>query len=283
TLLHEEKRAVRAGKGGISQDTISQEATLRIVDALKYFVETGKKFNVTNYYPMATSAFRNAKNSSEIKELIKSETGLDVQIISGSLEAEFIYLGVKSICEISAQSSLIMDIGGGSVEFILANDQTILWKKSYEIGAQRLLDKFHHCNPIQEEEIDRLFEYLKELLIELEYQLNVHSPYNLIGASGTFDTLKDLKRKNSRFHLTDEKTLSMEEYELISREIITSTIDQRRELRGMSEMRVDMIVVATCLINYIRSIYSFDHIDVSSRAMKEGVLYRILSGENVLN
>jgi exopolyphosphatase/guanosine-5'-triphosphate,3'-diphosphate pyrophosphatase len=96
----------------------------------------GELTGVTKMYAFGTSAFRNAVNGQDIAEQIKSLTGITVDIIQGDKEAEYIYYGVKSALHMEKERSLIIDIGGGSIEFIIGDNDTIFWKKSLEIGAQ---------------------------------------------------------------------------------------------------------------------------------------------------
>lgn len=85
-----------------------------------------------------------------------------------------------------------MDIGGGSVEFIICNHIEVFWMQSFEIGAQRLLDKFHKHDPILPKDIEKLDDFLRKELVELKVKMDIYQPHHLIGSSGTFDTLIDI-------------------------------------------------------------------------------------------
>ena len=114
-----------------------------------------------------TSALRNAKNGAEIISRIKSTHRIDTQIISGDEEAGYIYKGVNLALHLGKEKSLIIDIGGGSVEFIIGNGEEIFWKQSFEIGAQRLLERFQKHDPILPSEIDEINLYFQERLVPL--------------------------------------------------------------------------------------------------------------------
>jgi exopolyphosphatase/guanosine-5'-triphosphate,3'-diphosphate pyrophosphatase len=206
---------------------------------------------------------------------IKSVTGVDVSIISGDREAEFIYEGVKSAVDLSEGRSLIIDIGGGSVEFIIGNHTEIFWKESFEIGAQRLLEKFHRHDPIQAEDISLMNEYIHDSLSPLRKALIEFNPTVLVGSSGTFDTLSDIFC--SKYHILKtpeeiETPLTLSGFEEIYQDLVSKNREQRMLISGMIEMRVDMIVVACCLIRYILEIQPFNRIRVSTYSLKEGVL-----------
>ncbi|ELR72691.1 Exopolyphosphatase [Fulvivirga imtechensis AK7] len=280
-ILHREKVAVRIGRGGISSKVIVPDAIERAVNTIHHFAEVISKNNVSGTYAFATSAFRNATNGEEVKQIIKSRTGIDIRIIDGNKEAELIFWGVNAALDIGDQPVLIMDIGGGSVEFIIGSANHILWKGSFEIGAQRLLDMFHKNDPIKKEEIKALEKYLSTSLQSLFEQLNAYQPQTLIGSSGTFDTLSDIycaKEHITTGEHTTEVPLSIEGYHLIHSELITKTKDERLAIPGMLEMRVDMIVVASCLIKLLLDMHPFKNLRVSTQALKEGVLDRILHG-----
>ena len=149
-ILYEEKVAVKIGRGGIQQKIIIQEAQQRALKAMQYYQDILQNYQVDleNVYAFATSAFRNAQNGEDLAALITEITGIEVPIISGAQEATYIYQGVNHALDLSERTNLIMDIGGGSVEFIIANKNRIFWKRSYEIGAQRLWTKFMKNDPI---------------------------------------------------------------------------------------------------------------------------------------
>jgi len=278
-VVHRERVAVKIGKGGINQDLIQNEAVSRAVEALKKFKLKIDQLTVPTIYAFGTSALRNAKNAKEVIQAIKHATNIEVQIISGEQEAEFIYLGVRSAFDLGDHTSLIIDIGGGSVEFIIGNKTEIFWKKSIEIGAQRLLEEFQKHDPITQEEITNLDAYFTTSLSELHTALNMYHPTTLVGSSGTFDTLSDMYcvENNIQKGENDSETpFSIQSFYPIYKDLITKTRSDRMLMPGMIEMRVDMIVVACCLIRYLLDHSNFQNIRVSSYALKEGVLASVL-------
>src|SRR5690606_4902260 len=171
--------------------------------------------------------------------------------------------------------SLIIDIGGGSVEFILADNNRIYWKESIEIGAQRLLEKFQRHDPILSEEVEALDIFFEEKLGSLNAAIEKYSPTVLVGSSGTFDTLSDIFCEAHAIYKGPdeiETPLTLEGFFGIYNDLLTKNREQRMLIPGMIEMRVDMIVVACCLIRYILESHSFDRIRVSTYSLKEGVL-----------
>ena len=274
-IIFRDRTAVRIGKGGINDGHITKEGMERAVLAMQGFKVIIDQNRIDNIKAFGTSALRSAVNSDEVLTRIQVATGIEVKIISGDIEAEYIYWGVRYGLEMGSGKSLVMDIGGGSVEFIIANNEQIFWKKSLEIGAQRLLEKFHQHDPITVDEIGMLYDYFAENLNPLFEALKLNPAGTLIGASGTFDTLSDIYCSQESVAKGDndpETPLTLAAFHRIAEEIILKNRKDRMAIRGMIEMRVDMIVVTCCLIKYILSRYRFDAIRVSSYSLKEGVL-----------
>jgi exopolyphosphatase/guanosine-5'-triphosphate,3'-diphosphate pyrophosphatase len=191
-ITHRERLAVKLGMGGINRSLITEGGIQRAMVALQSFKNHIDQLHIDKVYAFGTSALRSATNGQEVILKIKAVTGIDVRIISGDREAEFIYEGVNPAVDMSEGRSLIIDIGGGSVEFIIGNHNGIFWKESFEIGAQRLLEKFHRHDPIQVEDINLLNEYIHDSLSSLRKALIEFNPTILVGSSGTFDTLSDI-------------------------------------------------------------------------------------------
>jgi exopolyphosphatase/guanosine-5'-triphosphate,3'-diphosphate pyrophosphatase len=279
-IVSRDRLAVKIGMGGINEGIITEEGLHRALLAMQSFKNTMEQSGITKVFAFGTSALRNARNGEEVVKKIKALTNIDVNIISGDKEAEYIYMGVKAALHMEREKSLIIDIGGGSVEFIIGDNDHIFWKQSLEIGAQRLLEKFHKSDPITADEIEALNIYFEKALVPVFDALKIHQPEILIGSSGTFDTLSDI------FCITHDINKSAEEIETplsipgfyeIYQELIHKTRAERMNMPGMIEMRVDMIVVACCLIRYLLEHHAFKRIRVSTYSLKEGVFASMIS------
>jgi exopolyphosphatase / guanosine-5'-triphosphate,3'-diphosphate pyrophosphatase len=274
-ITQRDRLAVKIGKGGINQSIITEEGLHRALVAMQSFKNTIEQQRIGTVYAFGTSALRNAVNGPDVATKIKAITGIDVNIISGSQEAEFIYYGVQSALDMGREKNLIMDIGGGSVEFIIGNNDHIFWKESFEIGAQRLLEKFQKHDPIIPDEVAALDDFFGEALTSLFEAIELHRPSVLVGSSGTFDTLSDIFCLIHDIHKTGEEIetpLSIEGFYEIYRDLLIRNRAERLQMNGMIEMRVDMIVVACCLVRYLLEKHPFNRIRVSTYSLKEGVL-----------
>jgi exopolyphosphatase / guanosine-5'-triphosphate,3'-diphosphate pyrophosphatase len=279
-IVYRDRLAVKIGKGGINHGTITEEGMNRALLAMQSFKNVMDQNGVTKSYAFGTSALRNAANGKDIANRIHELTGIDVHIISGDQEAQYIYEGVKAALGLGNENALIIDIGGGSVEFIIGNHDQVFWKQSFEIGAQRLLEKYQKHDPILPEEITQLDRHFDLNLTPLFDALKKYPTAILVGSSGTFDTLSDIFCEQHGIHKSAdeiETPLSLEGFYEIYHTLLLRNREERMKIPGMIEMRVDMIVVACCLIRYILGNHSFRRIRVSTYSLKEGVLASLIN------
>jgi exopolyphosphatase/guanosine-5'-triphosphate,3'-diphosphate pyrophosphatase len=278
TTLFKESLPTRIGRGGINQNTITPEAVERALNVLSYFRQQLDHHQVPDdkVFAFGTSAIRNALNSQQFCETILEKTKIPVTVINGNDEANYIYHGVRSALELEKEPSLIVDIGGGSVEFIIGNQQQLLWKQSFEIGGQRLMDRFMRTDPLSESDRKRLYNFLDEQLIPLSNAIHQYAPTTLVGSSGSFDTLVDMDYQNRAGQWPPKEQtgfeLEIEEFYRSFELFLYKNHEERMELPGMIELRVDMIVVASCLIDYLLRTYQLRRIRVSTYSLKEGAL-----------
>lgn len=276
-IVHREKVPVKLGVGGINRNLITDAAISRALTTMKAFKKTLDEVGINQVLAFGTSAMRNAANGADVSKRIEVETGIKTNIISGIQEAEYICHGARAAITMGDQKHVIMDIGGGSVEFIIANQTEIFWSHSFEIGGQRLLERFQKHDPILPEEVQSLFNYFDTELKPLVEQLKKYQPKVLIGSSGTFDTLSDMYCFRNDIPVTEapETPFSLNAFDEIYEELLVKDRAARMQIAGMIEMRVDMIVVACCLIKYLLQVHRFDAIRVSSYSLKEGVLAQL--------
>ncbi|MBO0933691.1 Ppx/GppA phosphatase family protein [Fibrella aquatilis] len=277
------------GSGGIARRIITSDAIDRALTVLRYYrtVLDEHQISPDSVAVYGTSAIRVAQNQAEFVERVRQETGLVIRVISGDEEAALIYAGVRasgvldpvSVTAINATAptALVMDIGGGSVEFILGNRDRVFWKQSFEIGGQRLMERFMaETEIITPPAVARLHGYLQEQLLPLTNAVHQYPPSVLVGSSGTFDTLIDMyfHEETGAWPPAGQAAFDLplasfyHYYELLT----TRNRAQRLALPGMIELRVDMIVVAVCLIDFVLKSYGLTSLRVSTYALKEGAL-----------
>ena len=268
--------AVKLGEGGINKGFIQPAAFERGVNTMQHFGKLLAKHEVQKVRAIATSALRNAANGQAFIDEVKTKAGIAIEIIDGNAEAGFIYKGVKAGGSLSNQNSLIVDIGGGSVEFIICNSETILWKQSFEIGAARLMDRFHHADPIPPDSINALNIYLEDKLQALFSAARSNPVFDMIGSSGVFESYAEMLEDNKGyiFDLKTTKNYNFDKTELLTliERIVLSTHQQRLITKGIIPVRTDMIVTASILTRFIIDQLGIDMISMSTNSLKEGVL-----------
>ena len=278
-IVHEEE-PVKLGESGINKGYIVPAAFERGIKTMEQFSELIKNNNVQQVRAIATSALRSAANGEDFIRQVKEKTGIAIEIINGDQEAAFIYKGVKASGCLTDENSLIVDIGGGSVEFIICNDNNVYWKQSFEIGAARLMDKFHRTDPIPPESINALNLYLEDQLQSLFEAIKTFPVHTLIGSSGSFESYTGLieTAKGHAFDLKKIKSyeFNMDELLKLMEQVILSTHQERIENPGIITVRKDMIVTASILARFILEKLKISTVMMTTHSLKEGVLAEMM-------
>ncbi len=269
------KEVVKLGKGGINSKTILPEAIERGLKAIQTHMAVINSMGVETIYAFATSAIRSASNGNHFVNLLKEKYGLHVEVISGEREAELVYRGVAQAVDLSHEKHLIVDIGGGSNEFIIANHQEIFYKNSFPLGISRLLDKFNPSDPITQAQILQVESYLKKELQPLFDVALIHKPNVLVGSSGSFDTYRSLLTKGANPSTPPSYAIEMHDYKQLHLQLLKSTAAERTAMPGMETARVEMIVLASILTNLVIEKLEIAHMIQSCYALREGAIWEI--------
>jgi len=277
-ILLSSKQPVKLGRGGIQVNMITPDAKERGFVAINNHMEVIRNYEVDEIRAFATSAIRNAANGDKFIEEVYRRFGIRTRVIPGDREAELIYKGVRQAVKLEEENSMILDIGGGSIEFIICNKQGIAWKKSFELGMARLFELFTLSDPMTSEEIRALESYFKQELTPLHEAVKEFKPLTLIGASGSFDTFEALIRlrkglESDRFF---GREISLKDYTRLHKTLLRSTREERAVMPGMEPVRVDMIVAATIFVSFVIRSCGITHLFHSEFALKEGVISELV-------
>jgi len=275
-IVHRSKYASKIGKGGFTDQQLTQEAMDRGLNALRQMMPLLKRYRVNHTTAFATSAFRSAKNGYEFVRKIQHTFGFSVNIITGEQEAELIYQGTKRALSLNNEKVAILDIGGGSNEIIIADGQQIYWKKSFPLGITRLLEQFTPSDPISTQEALEIEDYLRDQLLELFEENKIYQIKTLIGSSGSFNTFKQiLQAKNDSIPVEESSffEIKLKEFLLLHRQIMDSSLEGRMAIPGMDPARVDLMPLASLFIHIIIKQMGINKLFQSSFALKEGALY----------
>lgn len=282
-ILYSDKLAVKLGQGGIDKKLIAPGPFQRGIDAIKAYLKVAKENRVERVFAFGTSAIRSANNGKDFVNAVRNETGVDVKVINGDTEAHYIYYGVRQALKLGDETSLIMDIGGGSTEFILCNENEVFWKASFDLGVTRLMEKFEPEDPLSLEDILRFEAYFDVQLRPLFQAIKEHPTDILIGSSGSFDSFAEMIAWQMHNPMVLEgKTgyeFDLHEFYKLHQYLLVSTLEERLQMKGLIQMRADTIALAGVFVNYILQKLHINRMRLSTYALKEGVVSLLLSGE----
>ncbi len=273
-IMFQGKEVVKLGKNGIDKNLLAEDGLERAILAIQKHKIKIKEFKNPEIRVFGTSAIRDAKNRNWFVEEIECKTGLPIDVISGEKEADLIYKGVKLAFGTVEDDTLILDIGGGSNEFILTKANSPCWKQSFPLGMARIIDAFPPSDPIRADETEAIRAHFITKLDELWSKTSgLKIPY-LIGCSGAFDTLADIidqTEPGMKQRISQE--LSLSDLYRVFQILIHSTTSERAKMVGMELIRIEMIVPAVLFIQTVLEKLKIQKIYQTDFALREGVLY----------
>jgi len=278
--VYDRKLPVKLGFGGIHKKILLPEAIERGISALQSHSDTIREYGAVKIKVVGTSALRGAANRNEFLDKVKKLLGWEIEIIDGELEARLIFRGVRLSLPDGIGKYLIVDIGGGSIEFILAEENAITWKKSFNIGIARALETIPLSDPVNSAEIQAYEQWFDEHLRELWGICKIYQLQTLVGCSGAFDTFMDIYEKEAPdLKIRKVSQFPMEAYWQIHKRLIESDHETRSKMQGMDIMRVEMVVIASVFTNFILRRLQIQTLLHTHNALKEGVMDRLISKE----
>ncbi|WP_442794632.1 Ppx/GppA phosphatase family protein [Pelobium manganitolerans] len=276
-VVYKDTIAVKLGEGGVNKGYIAEEAYDRGINALLRFKEALDRHHVEHVKTTATAAVRGATNGQQFIAEVKAKTGIVIELIDGLQEATYIYEAVKGADLLSDETALIMDIGGGSVEFIICNGEKIFWKNSYLLGAARLLaDYYRQESAIEESTITAMENHFANTLIDFDEKIKLYQPKCLIGTAGSYDSYASIiaLRNSTTFQPDTTKSypFAFEEFTALLNELIASSHQDRVDMEGLIPLRTDMILMASILTKYVLEITDIQKVLTCTYSLKEGLL-----------
>lgn len=266
------KVGVGLGLGGINDNFIREDAIERAVETLLNYKMICTEYQVADIIAYGTSAIRNAKNQAEFTQRIEREIGIEIRVISGQREAELIYNGVTIGLAVE-NPFLIMDIGGGSTEFIIGDKYQLIQSGSFEIGAARIYQAFQFSDPFTIQDCQEIETYLENGVGDFFDNLTIDQ---LVGASGSFETFYELLADTS-YPSGQYVTLELDALNQQLEKIIFSTIEERERDQRIIPIRKKMAPIAAVKIRWIIRKLSIQTILISPYSLKEGVISELIN------
>jgi exopolyphosphatase / guanosine-5'-triphosphate,3'-diphosphate pyrophosphatase len=273
--ISREKEMLRLG------DEVSRHG--RITDAgLEHAIETVRRLKriadadgAVEVIAKATSAIRSAQNGSDVVDALEEETGVDIEVISGLEEARLIFAAIRASVVLDPAPALCIDIGGGSVEFIIGDAGGMRWATSEHLGVGRLTAELVQNDPPSKGDRKRLEERIRETLEPLEPDVAAFGPRMVVGSSGT---LNDLARmviaaKTGDVPATsNELRITREDFLPVHEKIMKSSIAERRRMPGLEEQRAELLPAGSMLLAVAMDVFGVDDMTTSDWALREGIV-----------
>ena len=256
------------GMGGINEGYIAEDAINRSLSCLGRFKLSCDKYLVEEIRAIGTSAIRDAKNSHEFIQRVKANVSIEIKTVDGQQEANLIYHGI-AYKHIFTKPSLIMDIGGGSTEFIFADHEGIIEKKSFNIGISRIYQLFDLSDPLTSDDILKIERYLDESTGDFFEKINTDV---LIGAAGSFETFYEMIYNTTFPESFESIEMPMSMFKDILDLVINSTYEERKAHLHIIEIRKKLAPIAAVKTRWMLKKINASQIIVTPCSLKEGVL-----------
>jgi exopolyphosphatase / guanosine-5'-triphosphate,3'-diphosphate pyrophosphatase len=279
-ILTREKATVRLGHGSGEMSELAPDAIERGIETLRRFRQLADVENA-RITAVATSAVREATNKDEFISRARQEAGIDVQVISGAEEARLIHLGVLQAVPIYDKHHLVVDIGGGSTEFILAKAGHTEVGRSLKLGAIRLTDRFFPDGVIRPSHVRDCRDYVRAYLAPIAREINELGFEVAVGSSGTINAIAAMAmaRRGRDGRSTNNVTFTRQELADIV-EVLVTRDPEIDKIPGLDPRRSDIIVAGALLLEQIFEELSIAEMTTSEYALREGVLLDLAHGDD---
>lgn len=283
-IIDREKDMARLASKTLRTRRISEETMDRALTTLRRFNQLAEANGADLVITTATSAVREAANSLEFVEAVRERVGLEVQVLPGVEEARLIALAVSEVTEFDDRRGLIIDIGGGSTEFIVTKGGAPELLLSARLGAVRLTEQFITTEPVSESEYKQLRAHIRAELARIVWEIKKTGYDFVIGTSGTILNLVNaVSEKKAAKKGTDDsaftpfsQTVSTEQLKKLSRKLLRMNMHERSVVPGLDKERADIIVAGGLLLETILVELDAKEITSCDWSLREGVILNYL-------
>lgn len=274
-VLAKEKEMVRLGSGSGDMAHLQPEAMERGIQCLRRFRQVADTYDAT-IAAVATSALREASNRDDFVTRARDEAGIDIEVVSGVEEARLIHLGVLQSVPVFDQRILVVDIGGGSTEFLVGQGADVLVARSTKLGAIRLTDRFFPEGRVKRKAVAECRTFIQSFLVPTFAAVRPHLPVVAVGSSGTINTIGHMAVANRggdpSAPLNGESFTRDELVAVVASVVDAKDPEDRADLDGLDERRRDIIVAGAVLLEEIFAGCGLEAMTVSEAALREGIL-----------
>lgn len=275
-ILDRFKDMTRLGNGTFATRRLSDEAVARGLDVLKTLVTLARNKGFDRIVAVATSAVREARNGGDFVDLVAEQTGLTVRVISGTEEARLIFVGVKNSIALPDGPTLVVDVGGGSVELIVGNRDGLIHAKSLKLGAIRLADQFLSKTPPSAEMLRGLEEAVTAHLTGALGSFKTKRFESLVATSGMAGNLAEvvhIRQAGRPLPQLNLATVALKDIRSLEEELAGASVKGRLAIPGLDPKRVDTLLPATVVLRRTLELAGLDRMTLCDKAIREGVIY----------
>ncbi|MGZ3538108.1 MAG: Ppx/GppA phosphatase family protein [Thermodesulfobacteriota bacterium] len=274
--LREIETVARLGEGLQKNGILLKEAMDRGIQTLAQYLKWSQEMGVQEIFAAGTSALREAKNSEDFLGLAKRKLNLSIEVISGEEEAQLSFLAVAKDLQEREKSILVVDIGGGSTEFILGKGFQIVQWVSLPIGSVRFTENFLHSDPVQEEDWEKMERKIKEQLANVPHPETTAS---MVAVGGTATTLASVEQGLKDFvaekihHFVLGREALRNQLDLYR----SKTIEERKKIPGLAPARADVILAGGAVLYLAMEELQCPSVLISCHGVRYGLLYKKLN------
>src|SRR5215831_4148004 len=272
--VHSVREPVRLGQDVFTKGSISAQTIDRMVQTFIDFKQKLETHNVARVKAVGTSAIREAINRDAVLKAIAKATGIEISIIGAEEEARLIHQAVKLSVNLKNKIAVLIDIGGGSVEVVLADDSNVLCTESYAMGSVRLLKILDE--KAGEERFNQLVtEYVDATQRRLEQEIGTHNVDVCVGTGGSIESIGDLRRE--LFDKNSNQKVTVEELKALVKKLRATSFEERIQTLRLRPDRADVIVPAAIVLLKIVQQAGVDEVMIPGIGLKDGVVLELLS------
>lgn len=275
-ILDRFKDMTRLGDGAFKNRRLSAAAMARGLEVIHTLATLARNKGYERIEAVATSAVREARNGGEFIQEVGRQTGLTVRVVTGQEEARLIYLGVQHSMDLSDRPALVVDVGGGSVELIVGNRETMVQGQSLKLGAIRLKDLYFEQDPPTKPMLREMRTAIDAQLETALKQFKVKEFDRLVGTSGMIGNLTEiihLRRTGRPIPQLNLATITRKEVAAVERLLIESSPKARLAIPGLDPKRADTLLPATTVVRSLMEHLNKDEMTISDKAIRDGLIY----------
>lgn len=279
-ILDRFKDVTRLGNGTFATRRLSDEAIARAIEVLKTLATLARNKGFDRTVAVATSAVREARNGGDFVNLVEEQAGLRVRVISGTEEARLIFLGVKNSIALADKPTLVVDVGGGSVELILGNRDRMIHAKSLKLGAIRLAEQFLPNTPPSAQMMHALEDAVTGQLKTAIETCAVKKFDSLIATSGMAGNLAEIihiKQTGRPLPQHNLATVSLKDLRLLELELAQSPLKTRLTIPGLDPKRADTLLPAAVVLRRLLELSGLNEMTLCDKAIREGMIYDFIA------